>query len=62
MWFLRNAWLIPAIPVLSFWLILFFGKKLPRKGSEIGIAALAIAFAEGLHPDPLHSRGDRQQE
>jgi NADH-quinone oxidoreductase subunit L len=45
MWFLRNAWLIPAIPVLSFWLILFFGKRLPRKGSEIGIAALAIAFA-----------------
>jgi NADH-quinone oxidoreductase subunit L len=45
MWFLRNAWLIPAIPVLSFWIILFFGKRLPRKGSEIGVAALAIAFA-----------------
>jgi NADH-quinone oxidoreductase subunit L len=44
MFFLRNAWLIPAIPVLSFWLILFFGKRLPKKGSEIGVAALAIAF------------------
>jgi NADH-quinone oxidoreductase subunit L len=43
-WFLENVWLIPAIPALSFLLILFFGKKLPRGGSEIGIAAVAIAF------------------
>ena len=41
---LTHAWLIPAIPALSFVLILFFGKKLPRGGSEIGIAAVAIAF------------------
>ena len=44
MFFLRNAWIIPAIPVVSFWLILFFGKRMPKKGSEIGVAALAIAF------------------
>ena len=38
---LTHAWLIPAVPALSFLLILFFGKRLPRGGSEIGIAALA---------------------
>ncbi len=41
---LRNAWVIPAIPVLSFVLILFFGKRLPKKGHEIGVLALAVAF------------------
>ena len=45
MFFLKNAWIIPAIPVLSFWIILFFGKRLPKKGAEVGVAALAIAFA-----------------
>jgi NADH-quinone oxidoreductase subunit L len=44
MFFLRNAWIIPAIPVASFWVILFFGKRLPRKGAEVGVAALALAF------------------
>src|SRR3546814_3597284 len=41
---LENAWIIPLIPAASFFLILFFGKRLPKKGSEIGIAALAICF------------------
>src|SRR3954447_25436676 len=45
---LRNAWLIPLIPALSFFVILFFGKRLPRKGSEIGIGALGIAFVLAL--------------
>jgi NADH-quinone oxidoreductase subunit L len=44
MWFLRNAWIIPAIPVLTFWLILFFGKRLPFKGAELGIAAIGLSF------------------
>jgi len=48
MWFLRNAWIIPAIPVASFWLILFFGKRLPHKGSEIGIAAIGLSFLLSL--------------
>ena len=38
-WVLRNAWLIPLLPALSFVGILFFGKRLPRGGSELGIAA-----------------------
>ena len=41
---LENAWLIPALPVLSFVLILFFGKRLPKGGHEIGVGAVAIAF------------------
>src|SRR5882672_9997928 len=41
---LDYAWLIPAIPFASFWLILFFGKKMPRQGSEIGITALGASF------------------
>ena len=41
---LRNAWIIPALPVLSFFLILFFGRRLPGKGHEIGLAAVGAAF------------------
>jgi NADH-quinone oxidoreductase subunit L len=41
---LEHAWLFPAIPAVSFFLILFFGKKLPFKGSEVGIASLGITF------------------
>ena len=41
---LANAWIIPLIPAVSFVLILFFGKKLPRQGSEIGIVAVATSF------------------
>ena len=43
-WFLENVWLIPAIPALSFFIILFFGKRLPRGGSDVGIAAVALAL------------------
>ncbi len=45
---LDNAWIIPLIPAASFVLILLFGKKMPRKGSEIGIAALGVCFALAL--------------
>ena len=41
---LDAAWIIPLIPALSFVLILFFGKKMPRQGSEIGIVAIATTF------------------
>jgi NADH-quinone oxidoreductase subunit L len=41
---LDYAWLIPVLPAVSFFLILFFGKRMPRKGSEIGIAAVGLAF------------------
>lgn len=43
-WFLENAWLVPAFPALSFLVILFFGKRFPKGGSEVGIAAVALSF------------------
>jgi NADH-quinone oxidoreductase subunit L len=43
-WFLEHAWLIPIIPAVSFFLIIFFGKKMPMKGSEIGIASMVGAL------------------
>ena len=44
MFFLDHAWLIPLLPAVSFALILFFGKRMPRHGSEIGIAAVGASF------------------
>jgi NADH-quinone oxidoreductase subunit L len=41
---LDYAWVIVAVPVASFVLILFFGKRMPRHGSEIGITALGTSF------------------
>jgi len=43
-WFLRNAWLIPALPTASFVIILLLGRRFPRKGSEVGITAVAVSF------------------
>ncbi len=39
-----KAWLIPLLPALSFFVILFFGKKLPKGGSESGILAVGTSF------------------
>ena len=43
-WFLENVWIIPLLPALSFLGILFFGKRLPKGGAELGIAAIGAAF------------------
>src|SRR5437588_5195982 len=48
MWFLENAWLIWAFPAASFAIILLVGKKLPWKGSEVGVPAVAISFAYSI--------------
>src|SRR6478609_6195870 len=45
---LEHAYVIPLIPAASFLIILFFGKRLPFKGAEVGIAALAICFVLAL--------------
>jgi NADH-quinone oxidoreductase subunit L len=45
---LEYAWVIPLIPAISFFVILFFGKRLPAKGSEIGILALGSCFVLSL--------------
>jgi NADH-quinone oxidoreductase subunit L len=41
---LEHAWVIPAITFSSFWLILFFGKRLPKGGSEIGVLAVGATL------------------
>ncbi len=41
---MRNAWLIPLLPAVSFFVILAVGKRLPGKGAEVGILALAGSF------------------
>ena len=43
-WFLENAWLIALIPAIAFALIIAVGKRMPFKGSEIGIASMATSL------------------
>jgi NADH-quinone oxidoreductase subunit L len=45
---LDNAWIIPLVPAASFFGILLFGKRLPKKGAELGIAAVGVAFVLAL--------------
>ncbi|MBA3621101.1 MAG: NADH-quinone oxidoreductase subunit L [Euzebyales bacterium] len=40
-----SAWLIPLLPALSAAFIFAFGRRMPRGGAEVGIAAIAVAFA-----------------
>ncbi|MGH2727551.1 MAG: proton-conducting transporter membrane subunit, partial [Actinomycetota bacterium] len=47
-WATEHAWLIPVLPLAAFFLILAFGKRLPRKGTEIGIPAVGASFALAL--------------
>ncbi|MDQ7844219.1 MAG: NADH-quinone oxidoreductase subunit L [Armatimonadota bacterium] len=39
---LAYAWLIPLLPFLAFWLIVFFGRALPGQGAYVAIGALVI--------------------
>src|SRR5207253_2388849 len=39
-----QVWLIPLVPAVSFFAILSVGKRLPRRGSEIGTLAVASSF------------------
>src|SRR5215471_18974655 len=41
---LDHVWIIPAIPAVSFVVILLFGKRLPFKGAEVGTAAVSASF------------------
>src|SRR5260370_9558620 len=41
---LENAWLIPALPAVSFLVILLVGKRTPKHGAAIGIAAVGASF------------------
>jgi len=46
--FLRYAFVLPALMGVSFVLILFFGKRLPKKGAEVGIAAIGMCLLFSL--------------
>jgi NADH-quinone oxidoreductase subunit L len=64
-WFLEHAWLIPIVPAVGFFIIILFGKKLPMKGSEIGllsmIASLVLAGGAAMQwIDRVNSGGKEQ--
>src|SRR5687767_5009467 len=63
---LEQIWVIPAITFVSFWLILFFGRRLRFGGSEIGLVAvgacLVLSSIAGYQwiqrgPEPAHEPG-----
>ena len=39
---LESAWLIPVLPFLAFWLIVFFGRRLPGEGAYVAIGAMGV--------------------
>jgi NADH-quinone oxidoreductase subunit L len=43
-WFLDHAWLIPVVPGVAFALIILFGKRMPMKGAEFGIASMGASL------------------
>ena len=43
-WLISNAWVIPLLMMLSFVVILLFGKRMPKRGAEVGITAVGAAF------------------
>jgi NADH-quinone oxidoreductase subunit L len=43
-WFLEHAWLIPVIPGIAFAVIILVGKRLPMRGSEVGLASMAASL------------------
>ena len=51
-WFLEQAYLIPLIPAIAFFIIIFVGKRLPWGGSEVGlismVASLVIAAGAAM--------------
>jgi NADH-quinone oxidoreductase subunit L len=42
--FTNVMWLVPLLPFVSFFVILFFGKRLPGKGHSAGIGAMGVAW------------------
>ncbi len=61
-WFIEHAWLVPLVPAIAFALIILVGKRLPMKGSEIGIismiTSLVIALGAGYQwIQRVHSGG-----
>ncbi len=47
-WFLTHAWIVALLPTVSFVAILAFGKRMPRRGSELGLIAVGGSFLLSL--------------
>jgi NADH-quinone oxidoreductase subunit L len=43
-WLAQWAWLVVAAPFLAMLVIVFFGKRMPRKGAEVAVAAMGFVF------------------
>ena len=43
-WLAQWAWLIVVAPFLAMVLIVFFGKRMPRKGGEVAVGAMGFVF------------------
>ena len=43
-WFLDHAWIIPIVPAVAFLAILLVGRRLPMKGSELGVASMVASL------------------
>ncbi|MGI8575279.1 MAG: NADH-quinone oxidoreductase subunit L [Egibacteraceae bacterium] len=48
MWFVRNAWLIPALPAVAAGLIFALGRRLPGRGALLGIGVIGLSFVVAL--------------
>jgi NADH-quinone oxidoreductase subunit L len=44
----ESAWLIPTIPFVSFFLILFVGKRTPGRGAPVGILAVGVSLVMSI--------------
>ncbi|HEX6208179.1 MAG TPA: NADH-quinone oxidoreductase subunit L, partial [Actinomycetota bacterium] len=45
---IEQAWLIPVIPLVAFFLIAFFGKRSPGQGAGLGILAVGVSWVLSL--------------
>jgi NADH-quinone oxidoreductase subunit L len=45
---IRYAWLVPSLPAIAFFLILFVGKRTPGRGAPIGIVAVGASFVMSI--------------
>jgi len=45
---IHAAWIIAVLPLASFFLIVFFGKRMPGKGAEIGIPVMFVCLILAL--------------
>ena len=41
-------WLVPLLPFIAFFVILFFGKRMKSRGHSVGIAAIGIGFVMSI--------------